>query len=36
MNWFDVRVAFPSGLVRSNLDFLLSYDYPHSVLIPLK
>ena len=21
MNWFDVRIAFPSGLVRSYLDF---------------
>ena len=26
MSWFDVRVAFPSGLVRSYLDFILSYD----------
>ena len=36
MNKFDVRIAFPSGLSRSYLDFLLSFDYPLSVLIPLK
>ena len=36
MSWFDVRVAFPSGLERSYLDFLLSYDYPLRVLIPFK
>ena len=36
MNWFDVRIAFPSGLVRLNLDFLLSFDYPLGVLIPFK
>ena len=36
MSWLDVRVAFPSGLVRSYLDFLLSFDYPLKVLIPLK
>ena len=28
MKKFDVRIAFPSGLVRSYLDFLLSFDYP--------
>ena len=33
---FDVRTAFPSGLARSYLDFLLSFDYPLRVLIPLK
>ena len=36
MNWFDVMTAFPSGLARSYLDFLLSFDYPLRVLIPLK
>ena len=36
MKSFDVRVAFPFGLVRSYLDFLLSYDYPVRVLIPFK
>ena len=28
---FDVRIAFPSGLARSYLDFLLSFDYPLSI-----
>ena len=36
MNWFDVRIAFPSELVRSYPDFLLSFDYPLRVLIPFK
>ena len=36
MNQFDVRIAFASGLARSYLDFLLSFDYPLRVLIPLK
>ena len=36
MSWFNVKVAFPSGLVRSYLDFLLSYDYHLRVLIPFK
>ena len=36
MNWSDVRIAFPSGLVRSYLDFLLSFDYPLRVLISFK
>ena len=36
MKKFDVRIAFPSGLVRSYLDFLLSFDYPLRVLIPFK
>ena len=36
MNQFDVRIAFPSGLARSYLDFLLSFDYPLRVLIPLR
>ena len=36
MNWFDIRITFPSALVRSYLDFLLSFDYPHGVLIPFK
>ena len=36
MDWFDVRIAFPSGLVRSHLDFLLSFDYPLMVLIPFE
>ena len=36
MNWFDVRIAFPSGLVRSYPDFLLSFDYALRVLIPFK
>ena len=36
MNQFDVRIAFPSGLARSYLDFLLSFDQPLRVLIPLK
>ena len=36
MYYFDVRIAFPSGLVRSYLDFLLSFDYPLRVLIPFK
>ena len=36
ISWFDARVAFPSGLVRSYLDFLLFYDYPLRVLIPFK
>ena len=38
MNWFDVRVAFSSGLVRSYLDFLLilSCVYPLRVLISFK
>ena len=34
--WFDVRIAFPSRLTRSYLDFLLSFDYPLRVLIPFK
>ena len=29
-------MAFPSGLARSYLDFLLSFDYPLRVLIPLQ
>ena len=33
-NRVSVRVAFPSGLVRSYLDFLLSFVYLLSVLIP--
>ena len=36
MHKFDVRIAFPSGLVRSYLDFLLSFDYHLRALIPLK
>ena len=36
MNQFDVRIAFPSGLVRSYLDFLSSFDYPLRVLIPFQ
>ena len=36
MDQFDVRIAFPSGLVRSYLDFLLSFDCPLRVLIPFK
>ena len=36
MNWPDVRIAFPSGLVRSYLDFPLSFDYSLRVLIPFK
>ena len=36
MNQFNVRTAFPSGLVRSYVDFLLSFDYPLWVLIPFK
>ena len=36
MNYFDVRIAFPSGLTRSYLDFLLSFDYPLRVLIPFE
>ena len=36
MNKFDVRIAFPSGLAKSYLDFLLSFDYPLRVLIPFK
>ena len=36
MNQFDVRTAFPSRLVKSYLDFLLSFDYPIRVLIPFK
>ena len=32
----DVRTAFPSGLARSFLDFLLSFYYPLRVLIPFK
>ena len=36
MNKFDARIAFPFGLVRSFLDFLLSFDYPVRVLIPFK
>ena len=36
MNQFDVRIAFSSGLVRSYLDFLLSFDYPLRVLVPFK
>ena len=32
---FDVRIAFPPGLARSYLDFLLSFDYPLRVLIRL-
>ena len=28
--------SFSSGLARSYLDFLLSFDYPVRVLIPLK
>ena len=35
MNYFDVRIAFPSGLARSYLNFLLSFDYPPGVSIPL-
>ena len=34
MNWPDVRIAFPSGLVRSCIDFLLSFDYSLRILIP--
>ena len=34
MNLLDVRIAFPSGLVSSYLDLLLSFDYPLRVLIP--
>ena len=29
-------IAFPSGLARSYLDFLLSFDYPLRVLFPVK
>ena len=36
MNKSDVRIGFPSELARSYLDFLLSFDYPLRVLIPLK
>ena len=36
MNWFGVRVASRSGLIRSYLDFLLSYDYPLRVFILFK
>ena len=36
MNWFDVRRAFPSGLVGSYLDLLLSFDCLLRVLIPFK
>ena len=36
MNQFDVRIAFPSGLARSYLDFLLSFDYPLRVILPFK
>ena len=36
MNWFNVRIAFPSGLVRSYLDFLLSFGYPLRVVIHFK
>ena len=37
MNWSDVRIAFLSGLVRSYLGFLLSFDYyPLRVLNPFK
>ena len=32
----DVRIAFPSGLARSYLDFHFSFDYPLRVLIPFK
>ena len=35
MNYFDVMIALPSGLVRSYLDFLLSFDYPLRVIIPV-
>ena len=35
MIYFDVRIGFPSGLVKSYLDFLLSFNYPLGVLIPL-
>ena len=36
MNLFDVRIAVPSGLVRSYLDFLLSFACPLRLLIPFK
>ena len=36
MIWISFVLAFPSGLVRSYLDFLLSFDYPLRVLIPFK
>ena len=36
MNQSDVRIAFPYGLTRSYLDFLLSFDNPFIVLIPFK
>ena len=36
MSWFDVRVGFPFGLLRSYLDFLLPYDNPFRVLLPFK
>ena len=29
-------IAFPSGLIRSYVDFLLSFDYPLRVLISFK
>ena len=35
MNQSDVRIPFPSGIARLYLDFLLSFDYLLSVLIPL-
>ena len=31
-----MRIAFPSGLARSYLDVLFSFDYPLRVLIPFK
>ena len=36
MNWLDVRIAFPSGLVRSYLDFPLYIDYLLRILFPFK
>ena len=32
----NVMTAFHSGLVRSYVDFILSFDYPLWVLIPFK
>ena len=36
MNQFDVRIDLPSGLLRSFLDFLLSFNYALRVSIPFK
>ena len=36
MSYPDVRIAFPCGLVRSYLEFVLSFGCSPRVLIPFK